>query len=152
MTRVSGWFLAALAGVVWAASPAGANYAIDLIWADSGSSHLDIAGPGDPTATAGGTLCHSGALSSAGSGRCLLIQLTATAQFGSALVSLGLPPIPLMLTVVRPGIDGVTDKKHNFAPVQLNNATLFVAPEPGSAGLLALGFLALACFGRTRKA
>ena len=45
-----------------------------------------------------------------------------------------------------------TDKKHNFAPAQLNDATLFVAPEPGSAGLLALGFLALACFGRTRKA
>jgi hypothetical protein len=64
----------------------------------------------------------------------------------------GLNPDPLLLTFLRAGVDGVTDKKHNYAPVQLNHATLFVAPEPGSAGLLALGFLALACFGRTRKA
>ena len=46
---------------------------------------------------------------------------------------------------------GVLDKKFQAVPVQLNGATIFVAPEPGSAGLLGVGILGLACCGRTRK-
>ena len=65
--------------------------------------------------------------------------------------STGIVDNPTIFAFLRSGIDGVTDKKGKVAPLQLNDATLFVGPEPGSAGLLGLGIFGLACFGRKRK-
>lgn len=221
--------LVALIVFVLSAGSASASYTLDLIWADTGNSHIDLESPGDPTAPSSGTLCHTGARSGAGAGRCLLVRLTAEAQFTAAIMTLGwdaastglaidfapfrsigqfgasgipgaagvspspasssgcspqcdsafgsfgvvsaaavpagtyvigsvnidtsgvLPFADVILAFLRPGIDKVTDKNFAVAPVQLNPATLFIAPEPGTAALLGLGIFALAWGGRPRQ-
>ncbi len=55
-----------------------------------------------------------------------------------------------ILNFLRTGVDGVTDKKFNPAPVQLNGAIL-VIPEPGTASLLGLGVLGLCAIARRRR-
>jgi len=84
--------LAALAlgacGVGFHPSPGRASCTIDLIWADSGTSHVSFDVP-SLNSTDPGTLCRTGARSNAGDGRCLLVQLRAAEKFTSAIVGLG---------------------------------------------------------------
>jgi hypothetical protein len=56
-----------------------------------------------------------------------------------------------ILSYLREGVGGVTDKKFVAAPVQLNGAILNVVPEPGTAALLGLGVMGLVLAGRRRE-
>ena len=57
-----------------------------------------------------------------------------------------------ILVFLRTGIDGVTDRKFNVVPVQLNGALISDAiPEPGTASLLGLGVLGLCAIARRRR-
>jgi hypothetical protein len=55
-----------------------------------------------------------------------------------------------ILNFLRTGVDGVTDKKFNLAPVHLNGAILAI-PEPGTGSLLGLGVLGLCAIARRRR-
>jgi hypothetical protein len=83
--RRAGYCLAALCGLI--AGNASANYTIDLIWADSGSANLSFDTFTAPTTAAP---CSSGLLYDGSPiGRCLIVRLTATAQWTASITTLG---------------------------------------------------------------
>jgi hypothetical protein len=75
--------------------PAGANYTIDLLWADTGTKTLGNTSTmtipaGDPSVGATGAPCSSGVLyNGSATGRCLIVRLTAAAALTASITTLG---------------------------------------------------------------
>jgi hypothetical protein len=98
------------------AGNAGANYTIDLIWADNSSATLTVS-PGDPTVGATAGPCSSGFLyNGSATGRCLIVRLTAAVSLTASITTLGWDAATSGLAIDHIGLRSFGGFGGSFAP------------------------------------